>query len=109
MRFHDKLKRKARRNGAVVSSDPEALMSALQVTKRLVLEGHQSDNQISIIDALHKAIPMSAPVDAVRTFWSALRVIVRHTSVEKSSMEILADAIQGQGTTNLFAAKGPVA
>lgn len=109
MRFHDKLRKVARRNNSVISADPEALLSALQVSKRLVLEGHQSGTQISIIDALRKAVPMSAPVDSARTFWSALRVVVRHTSVDKSSMEILADAIQAQGTTNLFAAKGPSA
>ena len=107
MRFHDKLRKVARRNNAVISADPDALLSVLQVTKRLVLEGHQSGNQISIIDALHRAVPMSAPVDPVRTFWSALRVIVRHTTVDKSSMEILADAIAAQGSTNIYASKGP--
>jgi formate dehydrogenase assembly factor FdhD len=109
MRFHAKLRRVARRNNAVISADPEALMSALQVTKRLVTEGHQSGNQVSIIDALTKAVHMAAAVDTVRTWWSGVRVIVRHTSVDKSSLEILADAIQYQGMTNLYAAKGPSA
>lgn len=107
MSFHTKLKRVARRNNAVISADPEALMSALQVTKRLVIEGHQSDQQISIVDALGKAVHMAAARDTVRTWWSAVRVIVRHTSVDKSSLEILADAIKAQGRTNIYAAKGP--
>ena len=107
MRFHDKLRRAARRNKAVASADPDGLLSALQVTKRLVLEGHRSDNNVSIIDALSRAVGMAAPVDDGRTFWAAVRVIVRHTSPEKSSLEILSDAIEAQGKTNLLAQKGP--
>lgn len=107
MRFHNKLRRTVRRNKAVVSADPDGLMAALQVTKRLVLEGHRSDNNISIIDALGKAVHQAAAVDPVRTWWSAVRVIVRHTSTEKSSLEILTDAIEAQGRTNIFRSRGP--
>lgn len=107
MRFHDKLRRVARRNKAVISADPDGLMAALQVTKRLVTEAHRDDRSLSIIEALGQAVGMAAPVDDGRTFWAAVRVIVRHTSVEKSSLEILSDAIEAQGRTNLFQQKGP--
>jgi hypothetical protein len=94
------LRRIARKNKSVLTDDPDALLSVLQITKRLVLEAKQSDGSLSIMDALAKALPMSSPKDQARTWWSALRVLHRNASQEKSSLAILADAIAAQGKTN---------
>lgn len=95
------LKRFARKNNAVLTDDPDGLLSALQVTKRLITEGEKQGERYSVMTALNTAVPMAAPKDEARTWWSAMRVILRHTSIEKSTLAILADAIQAQGRVNL--------
>ncbi|MBB5167169.1 hypothetical protein [Mycobacterium sp. AZCC_0083] len=96
----NKLRRIARRNHAVLTDDPDGLISTLQITKRLLQESINAGEPVTIITALEYALEMSAPKDPHRTWWSALRVILRNTTVEKSTLAILADAIEGQGKTN---------
>lgn len=82
-------------------------MATLQVTKRLVSEAIQAEEPLSIIDALDHAIPMAAAKCAHRTWWQAVRVVLKHTGEGKSSLAILADSIAAQGKLNLFAKRGP--
>lgn len=107
MRFHQKLRRVARKNRAVITADPEGLMAALQVTQRLVREAIANEQKLSIIDALTQAIPMSAAKCPARTWWQATSVLLRNTAEGKSSLAILSDAIAAQGKTNIYASKGP--
>ncbi|QSM01102.1 hypothetical protein SEA_NANOSMITE_57 [Mycobacterium phage Nanosmite] len=96
----NKLKRYARKHKAVLTDDPDALLSTLQITKRLVSEAHQQGQPLSVAAALDTALEMSAPKDPARTWWSALRVIVRHNEPGKSNLAVLADAISDQGKVN---------
>jgi hypothetical protein len=106
--FHKKLRRIARKNNAVITSDPDGLMATLQVVKRLISESTNGVH-LTIMEALDKAVPMAAPKDPVRAWWAALKVIFRNTTADKSTLQILSDAIAGQGRTNIYAAKGPKA
>ncbi|QUU29252.1 hypothetical protein SSEA_SKINNY_53 [Mycobacterium phage Skinny] len=96
----NKLKRFARKHNAVLTDDPDGLLSTLQITKRLVTEANKDGQPLSVASALDQALDMSAPKDPVRTWWSALRVIVRNNEPGKSNLAVLADAISNQGTVN---------
>ncbi|QNJ56864.1 hypothetical protein SEA_REINDEER_54 [Mycobacterium phage Reindeer] len=96
----NKLKRFARKHNAVLTDDPDGLLSALQITKRLVTEANKDGAPLSVASALDQALIMAAPKDTVRTWWSALRVIIRHNEPGKSNLAVLADAISDQGKVN---------
>lgn len=95
-----KLRTLARKNHAVLTDDPDGLIATLQITKRLLDESMKAGTPTTIMIAVEHALEMSAPKDPHRTWWSTLRVILRNTTVEKSSLAILTDAIAGQGKTN---------
>ena len=71
-----------------------------------VLDAVIGDGSLTVMEALDTALPMAAPKDPVRTWWSATRVLLRHTEADKSSLAILSDAITAQGKTNMLQAKG---
>ncbi|AEK09971.1 hypothetical protein FDH96_gp059 [Mycobacterium phage Rey] len=96
----NKLKRYARKQNGVLTDDPDALLSALQITKRLVSEANAQGAPLSVAAALDTALGMAAPKDPARTWWSAIRLIVRHNETGKSNLAVLADAIQAQGKVN---------
>lgn len=104
-----KLRKLARKNHAVVASDPDGLLSTLQVTKRLLTDSQKNGTPTTIMIALENALDMSAPKDRVRTWWATYRVLYRNTAVDKSSHAILSDAIKGQGTVNQKIAQGVAA
>jgi hypothetical protein len=99
------LKRAARKSNAVLTDDPEGLLATLQITKRLITEGRAQGENYSIYTAMNTAVGMAAPKDEARTWWKAMRVIIRNTESGKSSLAILADAIQGQGRVNALITK----
>lgn len=82
-------------------------MATLQVAKRLIGEAIRDGKPLSVIDAIRDASTKSAAVCEARTWWQAVRVVHKHTTADKSSLEILSDAIAAQGKTNIYAKKGP--
>lgn len=94
------LKTYARKNKAVLTDDPDGLLSTLQVAKRLVNESIKDGEPVTVVAAVHKALQMSAPKDEARAWWKTVRVLLKHTEQGKSSLAILTDAIAAQGRMN---------
>ena len=107
MNFHDRLRREARKTGAVITDDPGGVLAALQITKRLVTEARAKKRSTSILPALDQAIPLASVKDPVRAWWASTRILLRHTTAGKSNLAILTDAIEAQGKLNILQAKGP--
>lgn len=95
---------------AKLSGDPEGVLAALQVTKRLVKEGN------SLLDAMDKAcFEMSAAKDPARVWWAVSHVIAAHIDDSEASwwvtlnrqmlLDTLDRAILHQGQLNAAAAK----
>lgn len=107
MSFSARLRRVARREKGVVTSDPEGVLATLQVAKRLIGESVGSGTNLTVMEAFDKAIPMASVKDPVRVWWSCVKVFIRHAEPDKSTLATLADAIAAQGKTNTYASKGP--
>lgn len=107
MSFHTRLRRFARKQKAIVCGDPDGVLAVLQITKRLVGESLHKGAPLSVVQAMDHAIPMASPKDPVRARHYTLRILMRHTEMNKSALSVLADAIAAQGKTNQLQAKGP--
>lgn len=94
------LKRFARRNKAVLTGDPDGLLATLQISRRLVNESLKAGEPITIRDAVDEAVKLSSPKDEARTWWAAVRVLLRNAEAGKSILNVLADACEAQGRMN---------
>ncbi|WP_141564277.1 hypothetical protein [Mycolicibacterium palauense] len=100
------LRRVAKRHNGVITSDPDGLLAALNIAKRLMVE-----EKLSFLQALDKALPRAGAVDEERTWWSAYKAVARHIpngsdASSESVLAILADTIRDQGTINRAQQKG---
>lgn len=108
MKYHARLKRLARKNKAVISDDPDGLLSALQIAKRLMGEHHR----LSLHEAVTLAVGMAAPKDEYRVWFQAVRAVMRHAPAvppkdRKELIDVLTETIKDQGRVNAFAKEGP--
>jgi hypothetical protein len=109
MNFHYRLKRYARKQKGIICGDPEGLLAVLQITKRVFGEALREGPALTVVQAMDRAILMAAPKDPVRARRYALSVLIRNTTLEKSPLQVLSDAITAQGRVNRFMKKGPSA
>jgi hypothetical protein len=109
MRFHDRLKRFARKQNGIICNDPEGLHATLQIAKRLFTEALANGPALTVVQAVDRAIPMASPKCPVKVRHYALRVLIRNTTLGKSPLAVLADAVVAQGKVNRFQQRGPQA
>lgn len=109
MNFHDRLKRYARKQNGIICGDPEGVLAVLQTTRRVFNEALRDGPALTVVQAMDQAIPMAAPKDPFKARHYALRVLIRNTTLEKSPLQVIADAITAQGRVNRFMKKGPQA